>query len=151
MGILVWDDKFNMAPPENQQAILDFCNMLEFESDIVKDNIVECWIKMFDKFVQKASNQELSVPLQNEKDFYDYLFRFIEEDIDGRTQFRTQRLGFVNVEPTEEYPYDRRLQYMVIAALSIGDSRDSRELKNPIYEKWEATLKEFDDKAPEGL
>ena len=56
VGILVWDDKFNVAPPENQQAILDFCNMLEFESDVVKDGIVECWIKMFDTFVRKETN-----------------------------------------------------------------------------------------------
>ena len=91
------------------------------------------------------------MPIQDEKTFYDYLFRFIVEDIDGRSQFRTQRLGFIPVEPTEEYPYDRRLQYMVVAALSIGDSRDSRDLKNPIYEKWEALLKDFDSTAPEGL
>ena len=109
VGILVWDDKFNVAPPENQQAIFDFCEMLEFESDVVKDGIVECWIKMFDTFVRKETNSELFVPLQNEKDFYDYLFRFIEEDIDGRSQYRTQRLGFINVEPTEEYPYKKRL------------------------------------------
>ena len=56
VGILVWDDKFNVAPPENQQAIYDFCEMLEFESDVVKDGIVECWIKMFDTFVRKETN-----------------------------------------------------------------------------------------------
>ena len=56
VGILVWDDKFNVAPPENQQAIFDFCEMLEFESDVVKDGIVECWIKMFDTFVRKETN-----------------------------------------------------------------------------------------------
>ena len=44
---------------------------------------------MFDKFVRKESNQEIFVPIQDEKTFYDYLFRFIVEDIDGRSQFRT--------------------------------------------------------------
>lgn len=40
---------------------------------------------------------------------------------------------------------------MVIAALSIGDSRDSRDLKLPIYEKWQAILEDFDSTAPPGL
>ena len=37
LGELVWDETFTVSPPANQKAILDFCNYLEFESDIVKD------------------------------------------------------------------------------------------------------------------
>lgn len=40
---------------------------------------------------------------------------------------------------------------MVIAALSIGSAKDSREIKLPIYEAWEAVLADFDAKAPSGL
>ena len=104
-------------------------------------------------FVQKDSKGEKSLPLTDEKEFNEYLFRFISEDLDGIQQFRTLRLGFLDCKdpPTEDYPYDKCLQYMVIAALSIGDSRDSRELKLPIYLRWEETLAEFDKTAPPGL
>ena len=40
---------------------------------------------------------------------------------------------------------------MVIAALSIGSPKDSREFKLPIYEAWEAVLEDFSKKAPKGL
>ena len=41
---------------------------------------------------------------------------------------------------------------MVIAALSIGVTKDSREFKLPIYEAWETILEDFvANKAPPGL
>ena len=41
---------------------------------------------------------------------------------------------------------------MVIAALSIGSAKDSREFKLPIYEAWETVLADFvATKAPPGL
>ena len=127
------------------------CDYLENESEIVRDNQVNCWIKRMDEFVRRDSEGTKQLPLEPENEFNDYLFRFIEEDVDGIDAFRKQRLGFVEVEPTEEYPYSLKLQYCVIAALSIGDSRDPRELKLPIYEKWEEYLREFDETAPPGL
>lgn len=39
----------------------------------------------------------------------------------------------------------------MIAALSIGDSRDPRELKLPIYEAWEADIEKFKETAPFGM
>lgn len=39
----------------------------------------------------------------------------------------------------------------MIAALSIGDSRDPRELKLPIYLRWEEDVKLLSEEAPEGL
>lgn len=41
---------------------------------------------------------------------------------------------------------------MVIGALSIGSSKDSREIKLPIFEAWETVLDDFvKNKAPPGL
>ena len=37
LGILIWDDTFTVSPAANQQALLDFCYHLRFESDVVKD------------------------------------------------------------------------------------------------------------------
>ena len=66
---------------------------------------------------------------------------------------RIKKLGFIDVvEEIEGYDFPIKLQYMVIAALSIGDSKDSREFKLPIYEGWETLLADFkENKAPEGL
>ena len=51
MGVLIWDDEFTVSPAANQVALLEFCDYLEFESEIVKDNIVECWIKSMNEFI----------------------------------------------------------------------------------------------------
>lgn len=41
---------------------------------------------------------------------------------------------------------------MVIAALSIGSPKDSREIKLPIWEAWETVVEDFSEKkAPDGL
>ena len=45
--------------------------------------MVECWIDMMNTFVQKDSKGEKSLPLTDEKEFNEYLFRFISEDLDG--------------------------------------------------------------------
>ena len=112
---------------------------------------MDCWIENMDRFVRKDSDGAKQLPLQTEKEFYDYLFRFIVEDLEGIAAFRALRVAFLPVDPTEEYPYSRRLQYCVIAALSIGDSRDPRELKNPIFEAWQEDLRDFEATAPKGL
>ena len=38
---------------------------------------------MMDAFVKKDSRGAKSLPLTDEKEFNEYLFRFIEEDLDG--------------------------------------------------------------------
>ena len=108
---------------------MDFCDYLENESPIVRDKLTNCWIKRLDEFVRSDSNEEKYLPIDDELEFYTYLFRFIEEDLEGIDAFRNLRIGFFPTEKTEDYPFDKRLSYCVIAALSIGDSRDSREQK----------------------
>lgn len=44
---------------------------------------------MMDRFVRKDSRGALSIPIQDEKVFNEYLFRFITEDLEGVQQFRT--------------------------------------------------------------
>ena len=105
-----------------------------------------------DKFVKKESNNALSLPIEDENEFTTYLLRFISEDPDGIDAYRSRKLGFVDVERTEDYDFSVKLQYMVIAALSIGDPKASREFKLPIYEAWQAVLADFsENKAPNGL
>ena len=131
--------------------MMDFCNYLINESEIVKDKIVECWINDLDEFVQRKTRGEKKLPLDDAIEFYTYLFKFIETDVKGIAYFRSLRVGFFPTEPTEEYPFDRKLAYSVIAALSIGDSRDPRELKLPIYLAWEEDIKKLSENAPEGM
>ena len=70
---------------------------------------MECWIEKMDEFVRRVSGSEKYLPLENENEFTEYLFRFISEDLDGIQFFRTQRLGFFSTTPTEDYPFNKRL------------------------------------------
>ena len=109
MGILEWDDEFTVAPAENQEALLAFCDYLENESKLVMNNLVECWIKDMNEFVIRHSAGKKSFPIQNENEFTEWLLLFIEKDPAGIQAYRTQKLGFIDVERTAEYPFNAKL------------------------------------------
>ena len=44
MGKLVLDDSFTVEPVRNQQAVLNLCNVLTDDHELVRDNQVTCWI-----------------------------------------------------------------------------------------------------------
>ena len=88
MGVLIWDDEFTVAPEANQVALLNFCDFLRNESEIVKDNLVDCWIEKMDEFVRKETNNAQSLPISDETEFTSFLLRFISEDPDGIDAYR---------------------------------------------------------------
>ena len=63
--------------------MLDFCYYLRNESVIVKDQLVECWIEDMKAFVELKTGGEKTLPLDDEIEFYEYLFDFIKDDIKG--------------------------------------------------------------------
>ena len=45
MGKLVWDADFTVTPAANQKAIMDLCNALKTNTELVKDPFgINCWI-----------------------------------------------------------------------------------------------------------
>ena len=97
-GVLVWDDEFTVAPRRNQVALLNLCDWLETESELVQDGVVNCWIKRMDEFVRSETAGATGLPIPDEAEFTRYLHRFIEEDPAGIDAHRTQKLGFVSIE-----------------------------------------------------
>ena len=69
MGVLQWDDEFTVAPVANQVALLQFCDYLQNESELVRDNLVECWIRKMDEWLRRESGGKVSLPLDDEKEF----------------------------------------------------------------------------------
>jgi len=52
-GKLIWNNDFDMTPPENQQALLDLCADLRTRDDLVQRKSVTCWIEEFKRFVEE--------------------------------------------------------------------------------------------------
>lgn len=50
IGEVIWDQKFDLSPIENQQNILDFCEELK-RKDFVVENSVICWTEMFQQYL----------------------------------------------------------------------------------------------------
>lgn len=44
LGKIVWDETFTVAPRENQQALMNLCVDLRDKFELVKSNVVSCWI-----------------------------------------------------------------------------------------------------------
>lgn len=45
IGKLIWDDGFTVTPVENQKFLMDMCNSIKTNTELVKDpNDVKCWI-----------------------------------------------------------------------------------------------------------
>ena len=65
LGQLKWDAQFTIYPPQNQLSLLKLCNWLENESELVQNGIVDCWIKQFDQFLKKDSENEIELPLDD--------------------------------------------------------------------------------------
>ena len=104
-----------------------------------------------DTFVKSETKNEVSLPIADEKEFNKWLLRFIEKDPKGIDAYRSQKLGFVNVDKDTNNGFGVKLQYMVISALSTGSAKDSREFKMPIYDTWEKYVADFSATAPPGL
>ena len=117
----------------------------------MQDGVVNCWIRHMDEFVKRETKNEVSIPIADETEFTKWLLRFIEKDPKGIDAYRTQKLGFVSVDADSENEFSVKLQYMVVSALSIGSTKDSREYKMPIYESWEKDIADFSATAPQGL
>ena len=49
IGVLSYDDQFDISPPEAQQFLYDLCQTLPSETEIVvQDNdVIDCWIETF--------------------------------------------------------------------------------------------------------
>jgi len=79
MGKLIWDDEFTVKPVENQRALIDLCNYLKDESELVRNNRVTCWILDMQAMVEKdstCSNGKL-MPFVDESDFNRCLWTFM--------------------------------------------------------------------------
>ena len=76
VGELQWDEDFTVSPVENQIALMKFCDYLVNESDVVSDKIVNCWIKNMDIFVRKETQNQVSIPIENEEEFMTWLLLF---------------------------------------------------------------------------
>ena len=91
-GVLEWDEEFTVAPRRNQAALLNLCDWLETESELVQDGVVDCWIKRMDDFVRRETEQTgnaTSLPIPDEVVFTRYLHRFIKEDPAGIDAYKT--------------------------------------------------------------
>lgn len=145
-GVLIWDDNFTVSPKENQQFMLDFCNELMFDTDVVLDEDVKCWILELDNFVKSDSAAKGSpeqLPIDDEARFEKYLMRFITETEVGGDYAKGQLLGFdVNTG---------KLKFMRVTAKSKGRAQDPRLKKLPIRDSWDKIVDDFSAKAPEGL
>ena len=104
-----------------------------------------------DAFVKSETKNKVFLPIADETEFNKWLLRFIEKDPKGIDAYRTQKLGFVNVDTNSDSEFSVKLQYMAISALSTGSAKDSREYKMPIYETWEKDVADFSATAPPGL
>ena len=87
LGKIKWDSKFTVSPAGNQLALINLCDWLETESQLVKNGQVYCWIKHLNKFISDDSQGELELPLDDPELFNEYLARFVQEDSYGIEAF----------------------------------------------------------------
>ena len=73
MGKLVWDADFTVTPVANQQAIMDLCNALKANTELVKDPFgIKCWILDMDDL--QPANEKL--PISDATNFEAELTKF---------------------------------------------------------------------------
>ena len=86
-GELIWDDNFKISSVENQQALLDLCQELKENEDLVKDANVKCWIQDLLGFYELKSLRETGeigeFPIDDPQTFLYWVQRFLEEDVKG--------------------------------------------------------------------
>lgn len=73
---------------------MDLCLELRDESDLVKNQMVTCWILDLNEFIKNDSKGSKELPLESEDEFNAYLKRFVSEDENGIDHLRGHRLGF---------------------------------------------------------
>ena len=78
----------------------------------------------FDKFIQRDSNEETRLPIDDEKLFNEYLIRFVEEDSYGINALQSNKLGFVQMNDANG-KIAQVLQFMEISALSMGSTNST--------------------------
>ena len=95
-----------------------------------------------DEFIRRDSNEEIRLPIDDERLFNEYIIRFVEEDSYGIDALQSNKLGFVqkNLANGETAQV---LQFMEITALSMGSTNSTISDKQPIYEAWEAVIADF--------
>ena len=95
-----------------------------------------------DEFIQRDSNEEIRLPIDDQKLFNEYIIRFVEEDPYGIDALQSNKLGFVKKNDVDG-KIAQVLQFMEISALSIGSTNSTISDKQPIYEAWEAVIADF--------
>lgn len=53
VGKLIWDMDFDISPAKNQLALLELCEDLRNDEDLVQFKSVTCWIEEFRRFVDE--------------------------------------------------------------------------------------------------
>lgn len=66
MGKIKWDSNFNLADPNAQTYLFDFCQDLR-KSSIVKNGRVSCWIESFKTWAESKEGGK-QFPIPNEAD-----------------------------------------------------------------------------------
>ena len=89
-GKLIWDEDFTILPAANQQALLDLCQSLRQNSTIVYEERVTCWIEEMKRYVEESTDGNMTMPIDDDKQFLQMFKEFIEEDFKGVEFIQTQ-------------------------------------------------------------
>ena len=133
-GSIIWDDKFDMSSPINQQRLIDICDEL-LQSPLVKDKKVTCWVK---DFLKSANGGTLgTIPQAN---FYTALETYLTTT-EGQNYYSDNTIGYMN----------KTLYFMKLEALAIAKPFQGYEATYPEYKKWEALKDDFNKNSGEGI
>ena len=91
IGKLVWDPTFTVTPQANQQSIMDLCNGLKTNTEIVSDpDNIKCWILD----MNDAQPSDKKLPIADATEFDTALKNFAQNTEAGRKHVADYNLGF---------------------------------------------------------
>ena len=70
IGSVIWDDQFDLSPPENQMSAYNFCQLLKTQEELLfatPEASVSCWLDDFKRFVE-AQGQKFPLTMPNNFD-----------------------------------------------------------------------------------
>uniref|UniRef100_A0A7S0ZFC8 SSD domain-containing protein n=1 Tax=Timspurckia oligopyrenoides TaxID=708627 RepID=A0A7S0ZFC8_9RHOD len=154
IGTVIWDTTFSLLPAANQEAVLNVCQTLAADPELVvqQSNAAQCWIL---DFVDYMSNIKVGTPGLISYETEEQLVADVEEF-----------LNYVNSEGTQPYIRYRDSEQVGIVKDENGTKRfaffffrfltrhrdnSPAVIMNPVIEQWSEAISAFNEENPEGV
>jgi len=154
IGTVIWDDDFSLLSAANQQAVLDTCNVLGSNMELVSDRegSVRCWIIDFDIY-QRTIKPGTPGLISYESDAA--LAAAVEEFLYYNNSAGTQ--PYIKYVDSEQVGIEtmeggsKKLRFFFFRFQTDHRRSLPYEVMFPVYEQWATEIEKINSESPQGV